>query len=262
MTKVPIADIATDRQLPVDAGLDDLVKEIKETGKIAPIQVSEDLDIIDGLRRIRAAESLGWQEVDAIVSSDIVHVLKLLKSIHKGVNLKPRRLYEFHTVLIQLNDLRLMRLKGTGAWRIDRRPKNEPVFHYSEEAWRALGMPYRSSYQRAVKLYALYLRGDPLATELMAKYDSGELTMEAVAHRYEGKGRIRGYIKDGEAQRGLTESSLRSIGTTISGLNKLGTPLQFTTEELEGYMMKMMDLRRSLTLLHRAFRKELEKKGT
>ncbi|MBD3252009.1 hypothetical protein GF380_06210 [Candidatus Uhrbacteria bacterium] len=65
--KVQIADVkVNDRKRPLkDVG--QLAQSIKEIGLLNPITVTGDMSLVAGLHRLKACESLGWQEIEANV---------------------------------------------------------------------------------------------------------------------------------------------------------------------------------------------------
>jgi ParB-like nuclease domain len=259
VTKVPIADIFTDRVLPSDANIDDLVKQIRESGKVEPILVRENGTLIDGLRRIKAAEQLGWKQIDAVVSDDIRLVLALIAKSHVGVKTSVRRMYEFNLVLTELNTLRLRRFKASGQWPMEQRAPEDRDFLYNQEVYLAFGLPYRSAWGRAIRLYRLALQGNEWARGLLKEVEVGDRTVDSAANVMEEKGALGGYVLDPTEQEQLLKFGFRKIRVTIEGLKKVGTPVQFPPEQFESYLEEIDRLRRSLLLIHRALRKEMRK---
>lgn len=258
MTKVPIAEIVTDRTLRDDAAINDLAQQIGESGRIDPILLTENKTLIDGLRRIEAAKLLGQDQIEAIVSDDIRLVLELLAKSHLGVKTPPRRLYEFHLILTQLNNMRLERFKRDGEWNLANRPEAEREYKFNEEVWRAFGITHRSGWGRTIRLVRNALRGNTFAQELLEKVEKGELPIESAAHKYEQKGKFGGTIKDPVEQQRVLDTGLRSIEVTVAGLNKLAPPVKFTPADFDTYLFRVSTIRRSLTLLQRALRKEMD----
>ena len=55
-----------------DAEIELLAKNMRERGLQHPIEILPDNTILCGHNRVRAAEYLGWEEIDAIVRHDLV----------------------------------------------------------------------------------------------------------------------------------------------------------------------------------------------
>lgn len=81
-TKIPIDQILVqDRQRTDYRGIEELATSLKEIGLIQPIVVNQDLRLIAGGRRLTAAKSLGWTDIDVVfretLSEDELQVLEL-----------------------------------------------------------------------------------------------------------------------------------------------------------------------------------------
>lgn len=254
MAKVPIADIVTERVVPDDTDIDDLVKQIKESGTVEPIIVYSDMTLIDGLKRIRAADSLGWREIDAIISDDIQEIVKLLTKVHAGVSLTPQRIYEQHIVLYSLNDRRLMDHKKAGTWNLTDRPDGEERFRLSNEIWKASGLSCRSAYGRLLSLYRAR-EGSQKAQWVLERVKDNDLSIQSASYLMTGKRvNTRGVVKDPTEQRRLLESGMRSIITILSGINKIGSPIQISEDEMWQHISKMGEARRLLSTLQSKLR--------
>lgn len=116
--------IVPNRYQPRHQFSDDSIKELAETldqdGLLQPIVVREDGDqyeIIAGERRFRAAKSLGWETIPAIVNNmndDQAASLALIENLQRE-NLNPIDEAKAYTNLMKLNDLTQTDLaKGMG----------------------------------------------------------------------------------------------------------------------------------------------------
>ena len=111
-----LSKIVPNRYQPRREFSDDSIKELAETldkdGLLQPIVVREDGDdeqyeIIAGERRYRAAKSLGWQTIPAIVknmSDDQAASLALIENLQRE-DLNPIDEAKAYTNLMELNDL-------------------------------------------------------------------------------------------------------------------------------------------------------------
>jgi len=76
-----------------DGQLDELAADIKVNGQRDPIEIIPDGTIIDGHQRRRAAEKLGWEEVDVIVREDLADAGDAAVEEHMiSVNLNRRQM--------------------------------------------------------------------------------------------------------------------------------------------------------------------------
>ena len=83
--KLPLASISIiNRQRQELGDIDDLAESMRHYGLIQPIIVSQDHRLIAGERRFRAAEKLGWQEIDIVyretLTEDELHELELIEN--------------------------------------------------------------------------------------------------------------------------------------------------------------------------------------
>jgi ParB family chromosome partitioning protein len=86
--KVSIASINVQERQRVDLGdIDELANSLQHYGLIQPIIVNQDLRLIAGERRLRAAEKLGWKEIDIVyretLGSDELHELELEENVRR-----------------------------------------------------------------------------------------------------------------------------------------------------------------------------------
>lgn len=66
--KLPLSEIIVGERTRKDMGdLRSLASSMRELGQIQPIAVTKDFRLIAGERRLRAAQSLGWTEIEAFV---------------------------------------------------------------------------------------------------------------------------------------------------------------------------------------------------
>lgn len=81
MTTVAIAEISViDRHRTNLGDLDSLAKSMKELGQLQPIVVTTELRLVAGGRRLEAAKSLGWTEIDANIVDNLSAATDLLRA--------------------------------------------------------------------------------------------------------------------------------------------------------------------------------------
>ncbi len=81
MPMIPIADVLVKDRHRRDLGdLEGLAASLRELGQLQPIGVSADYRLIAGGRRLAAAKSLGWTEIEAKIASDLTSAADLLRA--------------------------------------------------------------------------------------------------------------------------------------------------------------------------------------
>lgn len=65
-------------------GLEELMKSLRKDGMLTPILVWKDYEIIDGWRRLKAAEFIGWTQVPVVIAKDYDHMLEKLTEARTG----------------------------------------------------------------------------------------------------------------------------------------------------------------------------------
>lgn len=111
---LPLAEIHPNRYQPrrtfSDDSIQQLAQTLQEEGLLQPIIVREDqsgYEIIAGERRFRAAKSLGWEKIPAIVNNlddQQTASLALIENLQRE-NLNPVDEAQAYEQLMQLNDL-------------------------------------------------------------------------------------------------------------------------------------------------------------
>jgi ParB family chromosome partitioning protein len=76
--QVLIKDIIVRKRIRKDMkGIDELAESLRKHGQISPIVISRKNVLIAGGRRLEAANSLGWQTINAIILEDSNEVTRL-----------------------------------------------------------------------------------------------------------------------------------------------------------------------------------------
>jgi len=87
----------------IDEDLEPLVADIKKNGVLSPVLIAPDFLVVDGARRVRAAQVLGIAAIPATVTNDWG---KILKYLHSRTNSKPMNWLEIedlvHRILTEL----------------------------------------------------------------------------------------------------------------------------------------------------------------
>lgn len=81
MTMIAVSDIRVEGRHRRDHGdLSDLAGSLREIGQLQPIVVTADLRLIAGGRRLAAARSLGWTQIEAKIAQDFTGTVALLRA--------------------------------------------------------------------------------------------------------------------------------------------------------------------------------------
>ena len=81
MTMIQISDVQVVGRHRGDLGdLSDLAESLRQIGQLQPIVVTSDLRLVAGGRRLAAAQSLGWQEIEAKIAHDLTDAAVLLRA--------------------------------------------------------------------------------------------------------------------------------------------------------------------------------------
>jgi Domain of unknown function (DUF4326)/ParB-like nuclease domain len=81
MSMIPVSAVrVVDRHRTNHGDLSDLVDSMRQLGQLQPIVVTPDLRLIAGERRLTAARSLGWAEIEAKIAHDITDAAALLRA--------------------------------------------------------------------------------------------------------------------------------------------------------------------------------------
>jgi ParB family chromosome partitioning protein len=106
---ISIADVRVKNRHRSDLGdLEGLVTSLRELGQLQPIVVSPDLQLIAGGRRLAAAKSLGWTEIEAKIAHDLTSAADLLRAERDENTCRkafaPTEEYSLYAALLTLED--------------------------------------------------------------------------------------------------------------------------------------------------------------
>lgn len=238
MSLVSIDAIVTDRVIKDTVGLPSLAARMRE-GNYTPILVRTDMTLIDGLRRIAAAKSLGWEEIDAVVTDNVYEVKEYLHQIHGGVMPHPRRLYEFYPVIRVLIQDHYRTIRRSSRWRVEDRGEANPSFRSTEFYVYALNIPYGHFLTRVNRLYKGVEAGEELAIDLAKKVDAGEIALGTAASVMETRTKVPGSLTPAE-QKFMLDQSIRSLSMVAKTLKKLGGKNKIQPEEFAPLLERLL----------------------
>lgn len=257
---VTIDEIVTDRVLSNEEGLDDLAASIKKSDLTEPILLTEEMILIDGLRRIEAHKRLGRTVIEAYVSDSPLEIFSRLEKIHKGVQLNPRRIYEFHLVLRPVFARYKESLRAQGRWHHSKRRPEEIMARYGDITAKALNLPYSAYIQRINRLYSQLDIDNPLAVKAIQLMEAGELSPSGAADMVDGKYNLSGDITSLSEQRQVLRGAVRNLSGIIKALQMLGSPIKLPYDELGPIKNQILAVYKQLGVVNRLLNRELESK--
>src|SRR5688572_8595193 len=221
---VPIDSIVVDRILTVGDDLSDLAQSLKERGQAVPLLVSQDLDLIDGLRRLEAARSIGWTEIEVSPTTLFPRACELLTQAREhGLHARPldgERIYRL------VNDLKpLLAITKVVNQRGRRRAAGErPSAGGRPLLVKALGLRSEAWIQGVVQVYRLL--EDPTyavkAAEALDLIEAGKLSFYTAAEFIKKTHGLTGSITGLTEQRQSLDAAITSLNGTVRALNQLG----------------------------------------
>jgi hypothetical protein len=247
---VPIDSIVVDRVLTVGDDLTDLAYSIKEQGLTVPLLVTQDYELIDGLRRLEAARALGHTEIEVVPTILYPRACELLNEAREhGLHALPltgQRIWEIYSDLKPLLAITRVvnqrgRAKAAGA-----RPSagGRPLLSNS------LGLKSEAMLQAITHVHRML--SDPTysakAAEALELIEAGELSYYGAADFIKKTHGLTGTITGLTEQRSGLEAAITSILGTVRALNQLG-PLhkKLPSEEAQARLTELHAARAKLT---------------
>lgn len=233
-TLLPIDSIATNRALLDGDDLTELMQSIKEfPGLARPVLIDKESHLlIDGLRRMRAMQLLGYTEIPVMATETIDETCEMHARVLKhGVAAQPlttKRVFEFYRDTERQREqrttgLRRRRRKNEdGSDRQHAMPLRKVMLHglgdYSEGAFSALVSVYRKreSEENPEKLAMIVRTIDEL--------ERGEISIFQAKARVFGRDRygLYGNVTSAPEQRYLLTSAVDQLAGVNTGLRHIG----------------------------------------
>ena len=260
--RVAIDKIVIDRALEPGDDLTELVNSIKESGQEVPILVTQDYELIDGLRRLEALRSLGETEINTVPTYMYARACEVIKEARQhgvaAAPLTPQRIWEMDTTLQPLLNITRAHLSQGLAPRSRPRAAVGGRRLFSE----ALGIP-DGQIQALITVY--HKRDDPelteRATEALNRLSRGETTFYGALDYVRKAERFRGDIFGVAQQREALESAITSLNATLRALKRLGRlSNKFPKEEAEQRLSELSSTRYKLTKFIRLLTEEIKSK--
>lgn len=245
--KVAVSSIWTERVLDKDDDIVPLAQHIAQEGLQVPILTTSDLRLIDGLRRLEAVRSLGWEYVEVTatalytVASHNINLARVEGTLAQG--LTPQRIWDLYKDLqLMVPHTRALAQRGHRGGRYDRglRPAlREALGFTSDSLLQAVTQVYRMAEEDPGP------RGD-VARASVEKVNAGQLTayMAAEAVRPGPKGFREAKVSAAQQRQSMDALVASLIGLSHS-LDQFGAlSPKFTKEEIEGWLAPMRQFRR------------------
>jgi hypothetical protein len=261
--RVAIDSITTDRVLVPGDDLTELIASIKEVGVEIPPLVSQDYELIDGLRRIEALRSLGETEVVVVPTFLYPRACEQIKQAHEhgvaSLPLTPQRIWEIYTSMQPL-------LTVTKAHNQRNAPKKQGV--RPTAGGRALlsrALRFRSDGELQALVYVFRALADPArekrAGEAIALLSEGQITYYGASEYVRKTTGFTGDIIALNQQQEALESAIASINGTVGALGRLG-PLnrKFTKGEAETRLSELLLVRNKLSHVIKLLTEEINEK--
>lgn len=258
--KVAVSSIWTERVLDKDDDIVPLAQHIAREGLQVPILTNSGLNLIDGLRRLEAVRTLGWEYVEVTATAIYTaacHNINLARV--EGTLAKeptPSRIWELYRDLQELvPHTRALAQRGNPRGRYDGGLR--PALR------QALGMTSDSFLQAVTQVFRMAeenpgRRGD-IARASVEKIKAGQMTV------YMGAESIRmprgtwdtkvSASQQRQSMDGLV-ATLIALGHTLDQFGPLGPKI--TKEEIEGWLAPMRQFRRK----YAGFIHQVEKETT
>jgi len=255
---ISIDEIKTDREED-PTWIEELADDIRDVGLLVPILVTEDLVLVDGLRRIKAHSLLGATSITAVVAETYEEAIANLKLAHEGRGMVgPIRGWEIFSALEPLRKIRTSMLRS----RYTRVPIKMRGTVPKETKSRELIEGALNDYN--IMKYALINRtaesGDAFAQEMLKLMNAGEFPVSTAISRLEDeRWRSTGDIRSKTDQRALFESASRGLTGIVTAAEKLALPIKIPHDELAEYMRHIRGARGKLTSFINLVQKELNR---
>jgi len=263
---VKAAEIKANGRLlaPNDTEIRDLVHDIGHNGLITPLLVDEDMNLIDGFRRLTAMLALDREEVAVVVSDSYEDSLSYLRArvvgdpFHKGFD--GRRIWELHKALTRQREEFTEKSRGqrpdskNRAKTLsdilpelpERKNKTRAALSYitqRSEHWIQSALFF---YSRAEGLVPVEEKWQPLIQELVEKMDAGLNPYTATSEWNRAHGLVRTTTTKSQ-QLLVLNSATHSMSGIVQSLAEIGVVHDgITKEQAAKYAAELRKIRTAL----------------
>lgn len=260
---VPIAKITVPRDLDPDDDLTHLAQNMKQHGQSIPLLVNKEYRLIDGLRRLKAAQQLGWERISVIPASMYPDACAVLLEARKhGVEarqLTGQRIFEISREMLPIS-MDTRRAYSVGVPRGVKRPSRHGGRQLLIDS---LGVPSLGHLQAVVHTHNMLQ--DPekgeLAARLLRQVAEGDLTYFGAETLLRAPGPFPGSVTSVREQERILEEATTTLGAVLRSLDSLGPPSpKLNQTKLEIRARELAQIRGRLARFVRLLTKEIEKR--
>jgi hypothetical protein len=263
-----ISAITIKRALQPGDDVTALAAHIKKHGQKVPIAVNQNLQLIDGLRRIEALRLIGGDVVSTVICEEFDDVIgELERSRKHGVEWRvpsPKRAWEINEAIGPYTKKRVLKARHE----LVGKPQHSKMSVRLEPARvvisRAIGRNSISYLSESVHLWNLASNPDDprfdLARELAERVEEGKVKLFGVRARLDRAEIFDGDVLSPAEQRQMLQAFITNLGGVLKAAQRMG-PLnpKIPREEIRGYLAEVQALRRQLYIFTRTFEQETEK---
>lgn len=261
--RVAIDKIIIDRALVPGDDLTELANSIKETGQEVPILVTQDYELIDGLRRLEALRSLGETEINTVPTYMYPRACEVIKQARQhgvaAAPLTPQRIWEMYTALQPLLNITRSHLqRGIAPGKRNHQGIAGGRVLFSE----AIGI-VDGQVQALIGVYHKLNHPElaERAAEALDMLNRGETTFYGAVEYIRRGERFSGDISGLAQQQEALEAAITSLNGTIRALGRLGKlHKKFPKEEAEQRLTELSGTRYKLTKFIRLLTEEIKNK--
>ena len=255
------AKIEIPRDLDPDDDLTALAQDMKQNGLVVPILVNHENRLIDGLRRLRAAQQLGWNRIAVISTSMYLDACAVLRQAREhGVEAKPltgQRIFEIYEEMLPISRY-TKTVNSIGVPRGKKRPSSGGRKVLVE----ALALPSTNLIQAISFTHRSLLDPDKeeVAARAIQMVSEGKLTYFGAETLLQAKNPFPGTVKSVREQEHILEEAVTTLGGVLRSLDSLG-PLnpKLNRDKLNTRARELAQSRARLITFVRLLNKEIEK---
>ena len=262
--RVAIDSILVDRAVDPGDDLTELVRSIKEEGQAVPVLVTQDLELIDGLRRLEALRSMGETEVEVVPTFMYPRACEVIKeAVQHGVAALPltaTRIWQLYCSVQPLLAITRVHLARGKAKKGETRESagGRELFTKSLNGFLKDG-------ELQALIYTYRALDDPVraqrAAEALTMLNEGQTTYYGMSEYVRKSVGLTGPITAVKEQREALESAVTSLNGIVRALNQLGVPnVKIPTEEMETRRTELSAARYKLTKFINLLTEEINKR--
>lgn len=255
--RILIESVKMDRELRPPEEVDELARAIAAHGQAVSVLLTQDLVLVDGLRRLEALKLLGHQTVEADIATTLEEACANLHEAHGGVP-PLHRIWRMWEIKQSLDDLiqerayhardRGNKARGSGKPSTAAGPSRRLfVEAFGYKPWDTL-----------ITVHRAFDPESPVHVRIMDDLETGHITAHTAWRLMYKAAGFQGHITTGQEQATLLEGVSRQMNTAVQAISRLGPialPSDQLNEHLTGLKKARAALIRNIHLLEEAGRK-------